>query len=160
MKHFARILALGALVMMAAVGCSESQPNKLAEVQTDIALLGKFVTLHPAQAEAKWSVTPIGTEGGLGPTDNALWAVLRYSEADLATISRALKTDASLPQITLSAPPAWLLAEVDLSRFQRGTDYVLEGPVSDGMPFASSLYTTGFALLLPDNRVLIHFSST
>ncbi|WP_312795670.1 hypothetical protein [Tianweitania sp.] len=159
-KHLARALALTALVMMAAPGCSESQPAKVAEVQTDIALLAKFITLHPAPVEAKWSVTPIGTEGGLGPTDNELWAVLRYSEADLAAISHALKTDASLPPITLDAPPAWLLAEVDLSRFKHGADYVFEGPVSPGAPFASNLYTIGFALMLPDERVLIRFGST
>jgi hypothetical protein len=160
MKHLARALALSALVMMTTPSCSESQLDKAEAMQTDIALLGKFVTLQPAPAEAKWSVTTIGTEGGLGPTDNALWAVLRYSEADFATISRALKADASQPQITINAPPAWLLAEAALTRFRQGADYVFEGPVSTGKPFASDLYTLGFALILPGGRVLIHFSST
>ncbi|MFC3219906.1 hypothetical protein ACFOEZ_12820 [Tianweitania populi] len=160
MKHLTRALALTALVMMAAPGCSESQPAKLAEVQTDIALLGKFITLHPAPLEAKWSITPIGTEGGLGPTDNELWAVLRYSEADLATISRALKAGAALPQVTVDAPPTWLLAEADLSRFKHGTDYVFEGPIFPSAPFTSDVYTIGFALELPDGRVLIHSGST
>lgn len=160
MKRRASLLAIGALIMMTALGCSPSQTETVADPQTDIAILAKFVTLHPAPIEAKWSVTPIGTEGGLGPTDNELWAVLRYAEADFATISRALKADETPPQITMNTPPAWLLADVNLTHFGHGMDYVFEGPVSVGAPFASNLYTIGFALILPDSRVLIYFSST
>lgn len=86
--------------------------------------------------------------------------MLRYSEADFTTIARALKADATLPQVTMNTPPAWLLADADLTRFRHGEDYVFEGPVSPGTAFASALYTIGFALILADRRVLIHFGST
>lgn len=127
--------------------------------QTDITTLGKFVTLQPAPIEATWSVTTIGKDDVFGPTDTELWAVLRYSDADFAVVSRALKADEALRPVTEDAPPAWLLADVDLTRFRHGSGYVFEGHVSTGRPFASDLYTTGFALILPDHRVLIRFSS-
>lgn len=127
--------------------------------QTDIATLSKFVTLQPRPVEAKWSVTRIGAEGGFGPTDTALWAVLRYSPANAAAVARALEAGETLPSATVAPPPAWLLADVDLARFRRGGEYVFERSVSAGKPFASDLYATGFALTLPDDRVLIHFSS-
>ena len=60
------------------------------EPQTDIATLRKFVTLQPSPVDAKWSVDKIGTDGGLGPSDTTLWAVVRYSDADFAAVSRAL----------------------------------------------------------------------
>ncbi len=130
-----------------------------AGAQTDIATLRKFVTLKPAPVAAKWSVTTIGTDAVLGPSDTELWAVVRYSDADFATVSRALKADEALRPATEGAPPAWLLADVDLTRFRHGSDYVFEGSAFDGRPFASDLYQTGFALVLPDHRVLIYFSS-
>ena len=125
--------------------------------QTDIATLRKLITLQPLPVDAKWSVTTIG-DGVLGPSDNDLWAVVRYSDADFAVISRALKASEVPEPVTEDAPPAWLLADVDLARFRHGSEYVF-GPVSDGKPFASRVYSTGFALVLPDHRVLIHFSS-
>lgn len=127
--------------------------------QTDIATLRKFVTLQPAPVEACWSVSKRGTDAVPGPSDTALWAVVRYADADFATVARALETGEKLPSVTIGAPPAWLLADADLGRYQRGSGYVIEGPVSAGTPFASDLYSAGFALVLPDRRVLIHFSS-
>lgn len=127
--------------------------------QTDIATLRKFVTLQPEPAEAKWAVTKLGKNDDFGPSDTSLWAVVRYDDADFAVISRALAGDAAPQPVTIGAPPAWLLADVDLARYRRGSDYVFDGPVSAAKPFASNLYSTGFALPLPDNRVLIHFSS-
>ena len=127
--------------------------------QTDITTLRKFVTLQPAPVDAKWSVTTIGADDVLGPSDTALWAVVRYSDADFATVVRALKAGEAPPAATLGDLPAWLSAEVDLARFRRGSDYVFDGSLSTAGPFASALYDTGFALVLPDRRVLIHFSS-
>lgn len=126
--------------------------------QTDIATLRKFVTLQPTPVEAKWSVTTIG-DGMFGPSDTELWAVVRYSDADFATVSHALRADEAPGPVTLGTMPAWLIADVDLARFRRGSDYVVGGPVSTGRPFASNLYDSGFAMMLPDHRVLIHFSS-
>ena len=129
------------------------------EAQTDIATLRRFVTLRPVPVEAKWSVATIGKDAVFGPTDTALWAVVRYADADYAAIARALKAEEPLRPVTVGAPPAWLLADVDLARFRHGPDYVFDGPVFAGKPFASDLYATGFAMILPDHRVLIRFSS-
>ena len=127
--------------------------------QTDIATLRKFVTLDPVPVEAKWSVSKIGADDDFGPTDTALWAVVRYADADLPAVSQALKAEPAPRAAPMGSPPAWLLADVDLARFRRGPDHVFEGAVSSAKPFASDLYSTGFALVLPDRRVLIHFSS-
>lgn len=127
--------------------------------QTDVATLRKFVTLQPPPVDAKWSVTTIGTGTSPGPSDTALWAVVRYSDADFATVSRSLKADEVLRPVTLRTAPAWLLAELDPARFQRGSDHVIEGSVSEGGVFASDMYSTGFAMPLSDRRILIHFSS-
>ncbi len=112
-----------------------------------------------SNVEARWSVTTIGTDAVPGPSDTMLWAVVRYSAADFATVTRALKADEALRAVTISAPPAWLLADVDLARFRHESDYVIEGQLSAGTPFVSDLYGAGFALRLADRRVLIHFSS-
>jgi hypothetical protein len=48
---------------------------------------------------------------------------------------------------------------VDLARYRRGSEYVFDGAVSAGGSFASDLYANGFAMALPDGRVLIRFSS-
>jgi hypothetical protein len=125
--------------------------------QTDIATLGKFVTLRSLPVEAKWSVTTIGKDDMFGPTDTTLWALVRYSPADFASVARALEADRAPQPVTVAALPAWLAAEVDLAQFRRGSDHVFEG--SAGKPYASGVYSTGFALALPDQRVLIHFSS-
>jgi len=129
------------------------------DVQTDVATLGRLVTLQPVPTDAKWSVAKIGTDDGFGPTDETLWAVVRYSEADAAAMARLLEADRAPKPVTTGAPSAWLLEDVDLARFRHGSDYVFSEPVSRGRPFASDLYNTGFALMLPDRRVLIHFSS-
>ncbi len=126
--------------------------------QTDTALLRKFITLQPAPVEADWSVTTIG-DGVFGPSDTEFWAVLRYSDPDFATLSRALKAGEELPPVTLGTAPAWLLAEIDPAQFRHGSDHVFEGPVYDGRPFASKSYSNGFALVLPSNRVLVQFST-
>ena len=126
--------------------------------QSDIATLRKFVTLEPAPVEAKWSVSTIGEDDDFGPTDTALWAVVRYSDADFAAVSQALKAGPALRAPPVGSPPAWLLADVDLSRFRRGSDHVFED-VATAEPFASDIYSTGFALVLSDGRVLLHFSS-
>ncbi len=131
----------------------------VADVRNDVATLQKLVKLQPVPVEARWSLDPVGKDGGFGPTDRALWAVVRYSEADAATIARALEAAPATQPVTVSAPPAWLLADVDLARYRRGDDYVFDRSVSDGKPFASELYATGFAMMLPERRVLIHFSS-
>ena len=159
MKRLARVLAIGALATMGAMGCSRSKAEMFDGAQSDIATLRKFVTLEPAPVEAKWSVSTIGEDDDFGPTDTALWAVVRYSDADFAAVSQALKAGPALRAPPVGSPPAWLLADVDLSRFRRGSDHVFDGPVSAGGPFASKLYSNGFALALPDRRVLIHFSS-
>lgn len=159
MNPVARPVVIGALAMIGAISCSGSKANMVEEPQTDIATLRKFVTLQPSPVDAKWSVDKIGTDAGLGPSDTTLWAVVRYSDADFAAVSRALTADGAPRPITVGAPPAWVLADVDLVRFRRGSDYVFEQPVSTGKPFASDLYSTGFALILPDHRILIHFSS-
>ncbi len=159
MKRIMRMLATGALVMMSAPACSRSNADMFETAQTNVVTLGKFVTLSPAPLEAKWSVATIGTDAVPGPSDTMLWAVVRYSEADFATITRALKADGTLRTVTVNAPPAWLLADVDLARFRRGSDYVIEGQLSAGTLFASDLYGSGFALVLPNRRVLIHFST-
>jgi hypothetical protein len=124
-----------------------------------IATLRKIVTLQPPRVEAKSSVAKIGTDAVLGPSDTTLWAVVRYSDADCAAVSRALQADVALRPITVGAPPAWLLNEVDLARFRQGSDYDFGQPVSACKPFTSDLYSSRFALILPDHRVLIHFSS-
>ncbi|MFV0624674.1 hypothetical protein ACBY01_11800 [Sphingomonas sp. ac-8] len=159
MKRIARVRAIGASVMMGAPGCSRNEADTFAGVQTDVATLGKFVTLRLVPVWAKWSVTTIGKDERFGTTDTMLWAVVRYSDADVAAVSRALQADAASRPVTMGAPPAWLLADVDLTRFRHGSDYVIEKSVSVGRPFASDLYATGFALMLPDHRVLIRFSS-
>lgn len=159
LKRLARVFAIGALVMMGAGGCSSSKPGTFDGVQTDIATSRKFVTLQPVPVEARWSVTTIGTDAVLGPTDTILWALVRYSDADFAAISQALKAEGALPAGTMGALPAWVLADVDLTLVRHGSDGVFKEPVSAGRPFASSLYANGFALTLPDHRVLIHFSS-
>lgn len=129
------------------------------DVRNDVATLQKLVTLQPVPVEARWSLDPIGKDDGFGPTDRALWAVVRYSEADAATITRALAAAPATQPVTVAAPPGWLLADVDLTGYKRGGEYVFDRSVSDGKPFASNLYSTGFAMMLPDRRVLIHFSS-
>lgn len=129
------------------------------DARNDVATLQKLVKLQPVPVEARWSLDPVGKDDGFGPTDRALWAVVRYSEADAATIARALEATPAPQPVSVDAPPAWLLADVDLARYRRGEDYVFDRSVSDGRPFASNLYATGFAMLLSDRRVLIHFSS-
>lgn len=129
------------------------------DVRNDIATLQKLVTLQPVPVEARWSLEPVGKDDGFGPTDRTLWAVVRYSDADAATIARALEAAPARQPVTVATPPAWLLADADLFRYRRGDDSVFDGSVSDGKPFASNLYATGFAIMLPDRRVLIHFSS-
>ncbi|MES3151119.1 hypothetical protein [Sphingomonas faeni] len=160
MNALARVVVMGVLAMISAVSCSGSKADMVEGPQTDIATLRKFVTLQPTPIEAKWSVAKIGTDAVPGPSDTTIWAVVRYSEADFTAVSRALRADDAGRPITVSAPPAWLLADVNLARFRHGSDYVFEHPVSAGRPFASDLYSTGFALILPDHRVLVHFSST
>ncbi|MEH3041452.1 MAG: hypothetical protein PGN21_15490 [Sphingomonas paucimobilis] len=159
MRRLARALAIGALVMVGSPGCSRSKADMVEDARNDVATLQKLVTLQPVPVEARWSLDPIGKDNGFGPTDRALWAVVRYSAADAATIARALEAAPATPPVTVAAPPAWLLADVDLGRYRGGEDYVFDGAVSNGRPFASSLYSTGFAMTLPDRRVLIHFSS-
>lgn len=129
------------------------------DVRNDVATLRKLVTLQPVPVEARWSLDPVGRDDGFGPTDRALWAVVRYSESDAAKIACALEVASATQPVTVAAPPAWLLADIDLARYRRGKDYVFDRSVSDGRPFASDLYATGFAMPLPDRRVLIHFAS-
>lgn len=129
------------------------------EARNDVATLQKLVTLRPMPVEARWSLDPIGKEDDFGPTDRALWAVVRYSEADAAAIARALEESPATQPVTVEAPPAWVLADVDLARYKQGEHYTFDRAVSDGRPFASDLYSTGFAMMLPERRVLIHFSS-
>lgn len=159
MKWLARTLAIGALVMIGSPGCSKSKADIVEDARNDVATLRKLVTLQPMPVEAWWSLDPVGRDDGFGPTDRALWAVLRYSEADAATIARALESAPATQPVTVDAQPAWLLGDVDLVRYKRGEDYVFDRSVSDGRPFASKLYATGFAMPLPDRRVLIYFSS-
>lgn len=126
--------------------------------RSDIATLGKLVTLRPVPDEATWSVTTLGSDGVPGPADSVLWAVLRYSKTDGAAIARTLEAGATLPPASTDEPPAWLREAVDLTRFRHGAAYVFPKPVS-AAPFASDLYVDGFAMLLPDGRVLIRFGS-
>ena len=154
-----RALAIGALVVAGSPGCSRSKADRVEDPRNDVAALQKLVKLQPVPVDARWSLDPVGTDGGFGPADRALWAVVRYSEADAATIARALEASPAPQPVTVAAPPAWLLADVDLARYKRGEDYVFDRSVSDGRPVASDLYAFGFAMPLPDRRVLIHFSS-
>jgi hypothetical protein len=158
-KRLARTLAIGALVMAGSPGCSKSTADMVEGARNDVATLRKLVTLQPVPVEARWSLDPVGRDDGFGPTDRALWVVVRYSEGDAAKIARALESAPATQPVTVAAPPAWLLADIDLARHRRGKDYVFDRSVSDGRPFASDLYSTGFAMLLPDRRVLIHFAS-
>jgi hypothetical protein len=153
------MLAIGALVMAGSPGCSRSKADMIEDARNDVATLQKLVTLQPVPVEAKWSLDPIGKDDGFGPTDRALWAVVRYSEGDAPAVARALEAAPATQPVTVTAPPAWLLGDVDLARYRRGEEYVFDRSVSDGRPFASDLYSTGFAMMLPDRRVLIHFSS-
>ena len=129
------------------------------EAQTDIVTLRKLVTLEPTPVEARWSVATIGQDDDFGPTDSALWAVVRYSSADFTAVSQALAANAAVRPPPMGTPPAWLVADTDLARFRQGSDYVFEGSVAAAGPFASTLYPDGFALVLPDHRVLIRFTS-
>jgi hypothetical protein len=104
-RRLAHALALGALVLVEASGCSRSKAEMFETAQTDTAILGKLVTLRPAPAAATWSVAKLGSDSVPGPTDSALWAVLRYADADAASVARTLKAEAPLPSVTVSAPP-------------------------------------------------------
>ena len=157
-RRLARVLAVGALVMAGAPSCSRGKADMSERERTNIATLRKFVTLQPVPVDARWSISTIG-DGFLGPSDTRLWAVVRYSDADFTTISHALTSDESQGPVTLDTAPAWLLADPDIAQLRRGTDYVVQGPVSTAKPFASNMYNSGFALVLPGHRVLIHFSS-
>jgi hypothetical protein len=158
----AGVLALAGIVANTA-GCSAKEATMLDGVKGDVATLGKLVTLTPRPAEAKWSVEKLGSDAVPGPADEVLWAVLRYSDADYAAVSHAIEADRARGPATVAggtgAPPEWLLKEVDLARFRHGNDYQFEGVFSNGKPFTSDLYATGFALMLPDHRVLIRFST-
>lgn len=159
------IAGMLALETMAAAiaGCSAKEATMVDAVQGDVATLGRLVTLTPKPAEARWSVEKLGSDSVPGPADEVLWAVLRYSDADYATIVRAMEADRANGMATVEAgtggPPEWLLHEVDLARFRHEKTYRFEGSYSNGAPFASNLYATGFALALPDHRVLIRFST-
>lgn len=127
--------------------------------QTDVSTLRKFVTLQPAPTEAKWSVARIGTDDVFGPSDTDFWAVMRYSNADFRTISQALEAGETPQAATVGTLPGWVSAEVDLTRFRQGSNYVFDKSLSSAAPFESNIYSTGFAMPLSDRRVLIHFSS-
>ena len=78
------------------------------DVQTELAILREFATLKPARIEAEWSVTRIGTGTVPGPSATISWAVMRYSQNDLASVShRSKRTRRCRPQPLALRPLGW-----------------------------------------------------
>lgn len=144
MRSAAPLFALGVLIGMGVPGCSSDQPTIIAEVRSDVAALGKLVTLRPVPLAARWSVAQRGKDEMFGAADTLLSALLRYSDADFASVAHALEGGGRVP-----------------SNRDRGQHAVSRAEETwfSAAPFASDLYPTGVAQTLPGRRVLLRLYS-
>ena len=144
MRSAAPLFALAVLMGTGAPGCSPGTPEGIVEVRSDVATLGKLVTLRPVPQAARWSVVKRGKDEMFGPADTLLWAVLRYSDADFASVAHALEGGGRVP-----------------SNRDRGQHAVSRAEETwfSAAPFASDLYPTGVAQTLPGRRVLLRLYS-
>ncbi len=72
--------------------------------QTDLDQLARLVDLPRRPLSARWGTRPLGAQGGFGPSDWELVAVLRFAPEDVAAL-----LDACPPAGGAADPaPAWL----------------------------------------------------
>jgi len=71
--------------------------QSFSDVSHDIHLLGKLLSLPAPPLDVAFEEVPLGTPGGLGPTDYELVAVLRFDPSTLAKLSQAAETAGSGP---------------------------------------------------------------
>jgi hypothetical protein len=107
--------------------------------------LRELITLPAAPAEVWFEQVPLGTPGGLGPTDYLLVAVMRFERADLAHItSAAQRRPGSPPRLAKAADRAWLPTPVKAALHPYDERSVtVRGEKFDAAPFAKSPFLSG-----------------
>ena len=132
--------------------------------QTDIQMLSRFIELPVKPERVTFDVRTLGTEGGIGPTDSEVFAVLEYSSSNYAQVLKILKaSDQSWQSGDFQLRPSdWF----DVNQLPDGGD--LEKPVTirtdklqSATAFFSSPYLNGVVIPLKRaNTILVVLFTT
>ncbi|RYZ35804.1 MAG: hypothetical protein EOO72_11810 [Myxococcaceae bacterium] len=121
-----------------------------AKTGTDLETLEKNATLPLRPQQVRWRQSLRGVQGGLGPTDTQLLAVLEYSAADAQALLSTLKTT----RLTVKVDDGGWLPEATREALKQATAY-------EATPFFKSSLRQGtvFHLTASNTFVLVLFST-
>src|SRR3569623_122218 len=159
----------GSLALLAADGGCHARKDAMksapapSPVSHDVQLLGKLLTLPAPPLEVTFEEVPVGTPGGLGPTDYLLIAVLRFDaavEAKLAgTTQPSGSRDVALPSRPWfpDAVKAKLAKKLDE---KSGTDSVVRGRTIDAASMFRPRYASGWAVQVDGTAYIVLVAQT
>lgn len=157
-----RFLAAGMIALLASACSPDAQETKT--MQTDVEVLSRFMTLPALPAKAQYGFQQFGTQGGFGPDDSQIVAVIEFSAADAPQVA-AVMDGAGPPKSRdryVLQRPDWLAdPQIDGVRVRDGVIEIDPGNASSAAPFFSSPYLDGIAVKLDGARkvlVILHTS--
>lgn len=132
-------------------------------MSSNIQQLGSIITLPHAPAAVHWAQTRTG-EGGLGPTDYSILAILDYDDAICEQIVRqSPRLPGTDPAIVAREEVGdWMPSSVKSHFTQEKEGYFrVAGTPLDPVLFKRSPLLTGFVLRLPGtNQIVVALSTT
>ena len=115
-----------------------------AKTGTDVETLEKAVTLPRRPQAVQWRMSPRGVQGGLGPTDTQLLAVLEYPAADAQALLSTLKAT----KLTAKVDDGGWLPEATREALKQATAY-------EAKPFFKSPLNQGTVFHLPKTNTFV-----
>ncbi|MCY1045677.1 hypothetical protein OV208_30470 [Corallococcus sp. bb12-1] len=121
-----------------------------ARTGTDLETLEQNVTLPRRPQAVQWRKSPRGIQGGLGPSDTQLIAVLEYPAAEAQALLPTLKAT----RLTVKVDDGGWLPETTRAALKQATAY-------EATPFFKASLRQGTVFHLPQSNtfVLVLFSS-
>ncbi len=156
----ARQITLSTLTVLVLLisGCTEKKDTDMKN-QTDIEMLGRFITLPAPPVDVRYDIKTLGTGDGVGPEDTEIFAVLEFTGSDYEHVTAKMKADndpAGKTAVQLS-PPDWFDSSQLPEISGTGSNPLIN--VEHQLPadaFYSSPYLNGTVILLKQqNRVLL-----
>lgn len=146
------------VLILLITGCNEKQAHEMIN-QTDVQLLGRFIKLPLKPERVKFDVRTLGVEGGIGPTDTEVFAVLEYSSSNFDKVIKLIK--ASAPTWESGdyelQPSNWFnVSELPDNVVSENTMTIKATALQSAEPFFSSPYLNGVVIPLKKlNTILI-----
>ena len=132
-------------------------------VSHDAPLLGKLLRLPAPPLEVAFEERPLGTPGGLGPTDYQLVAVLRFDAGTLAKLPRAAgDSTAGGPSGSVSVPERAWFPDAVKARLAKAGDAgaTARGQAIDAEALFRPRYSVGWAVLIEGTDYLVVVAQT